>query len=224
MSGKLARIRRILKKYSTKKALFGYIGQHLFKRTDYRYKIVLDAYELAEKEFASVKRESGEPYMTHNHGVTVIGVVYMGIRNYQEIAALPLHDLQEEFWMKWPTYKIAERFGNGIARIVDECTIIPHFYHFDSEEERQAFYFNRIRRSHAVSARLRNSVRRTRPGSKRVKLCDRLHNLLTMKSIKDPKRRMAKIRETQTHLMPSARKYRILYSELSAAMKEAAAL
>lgn len=224
MDGKLAKIRHVLWQYRSKKALFRYIEQHLFKRTDYRYKIIRDAYELAEIEFTSVERESGKPYMTHNHDVMVIGVIYLGIKNHKEIAALVLHDLQEEFWVKWPTYKVAVRFDKDIAKVVDECSIVPHFYHFDSEEERELFYYKRINRSHEISARLRNKVRCTRPGSKRPKLCDRMANLLDMKPIKNKARRLAKLHETQVHLMPSARKYHILYSELSAAIKEVASL
>ncbi len=224
MNGRLAALRHTLRDYASKKALFGYIEKHLFTRKDYRYRIIRDAYELCEQEFAGIKRESGEPYMTHLHAVMVIGVVHCGIQDYRIIAALVLHDLQEDFWVKWPTYHIAERYKRDIALIVDECTIIPHFYHFASEEEREAFYYRRIKKSHAVSPRLRGKMRRNRYGSIPVKLSDRIHNILTLGFVDSQTRRINKIRETERHLLSLARKYQILYKELSAALREANSL
>lgn len=221
MNGRLAKIRRLLERYASKQSLFRHLEEHLFRRTDHRYRVIRDAYELAEREFADVRRESGEPYMTHLHAVVVIGVIYAGIRDYRVICALILHDIQEEFWTKWPTYKIAARFGRSIAKIVDECTIIPHLHYFASEEDRAAYYYTRIRRSHAVKPRMRGKMRRVHTGSIRVKLCDRLHNIITLCFIRDRARRLYKTRETKIHLLDLARKYQFLYKELCAALREA---
>lgn len=224
MNGRLAKIRRLLKRYASKQALFRYIEEHLYRRIDYRYRIIRKAYELAEREFSRIKRESGEPYMIHNHAVMVIGIIYAGIKDYRVITALVLHDLREEFWTDWPEHRLNARFGIHIGRMVDEYTIVPHFSCFTSQEDRAAYYYNRIRRSHAVKPRMRSRMRRVHSGSIRIKLCDRLHNLLTLCFIKSRSRRLEKIRETRIHLLPLARKYHFLYSELSTAMREAEAL
>ncbi|MDI6737897.1 MAG: bifunctional (p)ppGpp synthetase/guanosine-3',5'-bis(diphosphate) 3'-pyrophosphohydrolase [Nanoarchaeota archaeon] len=139
--------------------------------------LIKKAYEFAEKHHAGQLRESGEPYIQHPLHVAYI----LAELNFDEssIAAALLHDIVED--TKVPITEIKKQFGEEISSIVEGLTKISNIQIPDSEE-RSA---ENIRKVIMASARDIRVIF--------VKLADKLHNMRTLSSLREEKRkRLAK--------------------------------
>jgi GTP diphosphokinase / guanosine-3',5'-bis(diphosphate) 3'-diphosphatase len=138
---------------------------------------------------AGQKRKSGEPYITHPVAVAQ-RLAEMGMDHETIIAAI-LHDTIEDT----PLTKadLEARFGSDVAELVDGVTKLDKVK-FASRQEANAESFRKMLM--AMARDLRVIL---------IKLCDRLHNLSTIKSMSpDSRRRIA--RETLDIYAPIAQR------------------
>ena len=105
------------------------------------------------------RKGSGTPYIAHLLGVSSI-VLDDGGSEDEAIAAL-LHDAAEDHGGRARLEDIRSRFGEGVARIVEDCT--------DSWETPKRPWMER-KRAYAEHAR------HLRPASLRVSAADKVHN------------------------------------------------
>jgi RelA/SpoT family (p)ppGpp synthetase len=148
---------------------------------------VREAYEFGAEAHEGQKRLSGEPYIAHPVAVAdILADLHM---DAQTIVAAILHDVIEDT----PTAKteIAEKFGQGVADLVDGVSKLDHVQ-FRSRAEAQAESFRKM---------LLAMVRDIRVIM--VKLADRTHNMRTLGAMPPAKRR-ATARETLEIYAPIA--------------------
>ena len=105
------------------------------------------------------RKKTGIPFISHNLGVTAIALEY-GANETEAIAAL-LHDTVEDCGGAERLRDIREKFGNGVAGIVDGCT--------DTYETPKPPWLERKR---TYIDHLKNSDKSTRL----VSASDKLHN------------------------------------------------
>src|SRR5690606_2105422 len=138
------------------------------------------AYVLSVKAHGSQKRASGDPSLAHPGEVAAT-------RPPRRLAAAssvagPLHDTVED---TVATLEDIERlFGPDIARLVDGVTKLSRI-ELQSDQTKQAENFRKL--LIAMSEDIRVLL---------VKLADRLHNMRTLRFIKDPEKRRRIARET----------------------------
>lgn len=167
-------------------------------RHDPRYLLIQDAYGLAKKEFEGKMREGGERYFEHLRDVALIKLLWLRKKDPEHVAALLLHDLPEDI-QGWTSERVGKRLKNkNVATYIDWMTK-PDIKDFPSKEMRD----------HAYHLRLDFSPTEI----KEDKLCDRLHNMITIDGCPAEKR-VRKIRETEGWYLHTADKYGILYHEL----------
>ncbi len=131
------------------------------------------AYIFAAQKHRGQLRQSGEPYLSHPLNVAYI-LAEMNMDLDTIIAGL-LHDTIED---TDTTYEdIAELFNEDVAFLVDGVSKISQI-EFKSKEEKQAESFRKMLIS--MSKDVRVIV---------IKLADRLHNMRTLDSLKDEKKR-----------------------------------
>lgn len=127
-------------------------------------------------------RKSGEPYSVHPILVACI-VAFMGGDDDMIIASL-LHDVVED--TSYTLDKVKENFGDGVAKLVEGLTKIVTIRE------------DKLAPSSDKSAKLRTSAltfRRMLLISIEdvrvlvIKLCDRLHNMLTLEALRDDKQK-----------------------------------
>lgn len=188
----------VLHRYRTRRALFRHIRKQVFPVSDPRYRLVRETYDLMEREFGNTVRESGEPYMTHLHAVTVIIVVYLKSRDINEILAALLHDAVEHFEGSWSYLRLSREYNPVLARYVLHLTKIS-VVHFVSESDRDQIYHSSFRNAEIVVVR--------------IKLADRFHNILTLRFCPAAKQ-LRKIAETLEYYLEWAREQNVLYDEL----------
>ncbi|MGI6655988.1 MAG: HD domain-containing protein [Desulfobulbus sp.] len=122
-------------------------------------------------------RRSGDPYIMHPCSVARILAEELDIRNGEILAAALLHDTVEDV-EEVTTEILADKFGSGVAAIVEGCTKVTHY-----TGDQQSFKKLVHRKIFSgAAARLEVMI---------VKLADRLHNLRTLTSM--PKRKRQKI-------------------------------
>ena len=122
------------------------------------------AYDFAELRHRSQRRDSGEPFITHPVGVTLI-CAELGLDTAALQAAL-LHDTVEDTATSLD--EVEREFGAEVALLVDGVTKLSKI-HFESREERQAETYRKL--VVAMSQDVRVLI---------IKLCDRLHNMRTL--------------------------------------------
>ncbi len=146
------------------------------------------AYVFAMMAHGSQKRASGDPYFSHP--VEVAGILADMKLDDQTIITGLLHDTVEDT----PTTldDIAEQFGKQIAQLVDGVTKLSRI-EIQSEDSREAENFRKL--FLAMSDDLRVLL---------VKLADRLHNMRTLRFIKDQGKRMRIAQETMGIYAPLA--------------------
>jgi GTP pyrophosphokinase len=106
-----------------------------------------------------IRKGSGVPYVAHLLGVTSLVLEYGGTED-EAIAAL-LHDAVEDQGGAETRQRIAEKFGENVAQIVDGCTdsdITPK----PPWRERKEIYINHLEE--------------TTPSIRLVSCCDKLYN------------------------------------------------
>jgi guanosine-3',5'-bis(diphosphate) 3'-pyrophosphohydrolase len=133
--------------------------------------LVRHAFEMAAEAHKTMRRKSGEPYITHPLAVAMICVEEIGLGVRSTICAL-LHDTVEDTDV---TLEDIEReFGSEIARIIDGLTKIANVV--DTNTTQQAENFKKILLTLTDDPRVIL-----------IKLADRLHNMRTLDSMKREK-------------------------------------
>lgn len=135
--------------------------------TDKQYDLskIITAYEFAAKAHEGQTRSSGQPYIIHPLAVSFI-LLDLGM-DTDTICAAMLHDVVEDT----PTTldDVKKRFGQDVAMLVDGVTKLNKIPMFNREEQ-QAENVRKILL--AMSQDIRVMI---------IKLCDRLHNMRTLK-------------------------------------------
>ena len=150
---------------------------------------ILRAFQLAKKSHKGVRRKSGEPYIFHPLAVALIAVQEVGLGPIAVVCAL-LHDVVEDTDVTLE--EIRTIFGDRVATIVDGVTKIEDVIVLQQSESKQAENYRKILLSMCNDAYVIF-----------LKLCDRLHNMRTLDSMRDTKK-LAISSETQYLYIPLA--------------------
>ncbi len=154
---------------------------------DYNYELIEDAINLCHDAHTGQKRVSGEPFYYHPCSVAKI-IIKMGLDS-EAITASLLHDVVEDTDISLEY--IEKRFGKDVAMLVDGVTKLGKIP-FSSPDEQQS---ENVRKMFIAMAQdIRVII---------IKLADRLHNMRTMASMPEQKRR-DKSRETLEIYAPIA--------------------
>ena len=135
---------------------------------------ILRAYTMAREAHAGTRRKSGEPYIFHPLAVALIAVKEVGLGPTAVMAAL-LHDVVEDTDITIDELRMV--FGDRVAAIVDGVTKIDDVMLLQQSESKQAENYRKILLSMCNDAYVIF-----------LKLCDRLHNMRTLDSMKDTKK------------------------------------
>jgi len=136
---------------------------------------VRDAFELAKEAHKTMRRRSGEPYIYHPLEVARIVAGDIGLGETAIICAL-LHDVVEDN-ADYNLDYITRRFGSKVSYIVDGLTKIKDGY----EKPESSVQAENIKK---MLLTLSDDVRVIL-----IKLADRLHNMRTLDSMPDHKRK-----------------------------------
>lgn len=148
---------------------------------------VLYALQVAEEIHKEDKRKTtGEPYI--NHCVAVASILESWGVDEDEIIAGLLHDTWEDHPDLISLKQIREEFGERVAFLVDGVTKLKSKTGEKSEFET----LRKVTRESLID-----------PGVARIKLADRVHNMLTMEGMK-PETQRKKAKETLTVYAPMA--------------------
>lgn len=143
------------------------------------------AYDTAERLHEGVTRKSGEPYITHPLAVATIAAE-IGMDTTTLIAAL-LHDTVED--TDYSLEQLTADFGPEVARLVDGVTKL------DKVALGSAAEAETVRKMIVAMSR--------DPRVLVIKVCDRLHNMRTMRFL-PPEKQAKKARETLEVIAPLA--------------------
>ena len=157
--------------------------------TDKQEDEIFRAFSLAKKAHAGTRRKSGEPYIFHPLAVALIAVQEVGLGPIAVICAL-LHDVVEDTDITLD--QIRTIFGERVAVIVDGVTKIEDVMVIQHTSSKQAENYRKILLSMCNDAYVIF-----------LKICDRLHNMRTLDSMKDTKK-LAISSETQYLYRPRA--------------------
>ncbi len=135
---------------------------------------IFRAFQMAKKAHAGTRRKSGEPYIFHPLAVGLIAAKEVGLGPTAIIAAL-LHDVVEDTDITLDELRMV--FGDRVARIVDGVTKIEDVMLLQQSESKQAENYRKILLSMCNDAYVIF-----------LKICDRLHNMRTLGSMKDTKK------------------------------------
>ncbi len=136
---------------------------------------IVKAYEVAEQCHEGQKRRSGDPYITHPLAVTTI-LAELGMDTTTLVAAL-LHDTVED--TRYTLEDVRRDFGEDVGHLVDGVTKLDKVQFGDAAEAET------IRKMVVAMAR--------DPRVLVIKLADRLHNMRTLRWLKQEKQeRIAK--------------------------------
>ncbi len=150
---------------------------------------IFRAFSVAKRAHAGTRRKSGEPYIFHPLAVALIAVKEVGLGPIAAVCAL-LHDVVEDTDITLDQLRTI--FGNRVAVIVDGVTKIEDVFLMQQTESKQAENYRKILLSMCDD-----------PYVIFIKLCDRLHNMRTLGSMKDTKK-LAISSETQYLYIPLA--------------------
>lgn len=148
---------------------------------------IIDAYNFANDAHKNQFRESGEPYIVHPINVCINLAKFHA--DGATLVAGMLHDVVED--TKYTLEDVEKHFGNEVAKLVDGVTKISNIHFSSLDEARDA----NIRR---IITSLNEDVRVII-----IKLCDRLHNMRTLKYKAKNKQQRSAI-ETLTIYVPLA--------------------
>ena len=150
---------------------------------------IFRAFSLAKKAHAGTRRKSGEPYIFHPLAVALIAVKEVGLGPIAVVCAL-LHDVVEDTNITLD--EIRTIFGDRVAVIVDGVTKIEDVIEMQQSDSKQAENYRKILLSMCDDAYVIF-----------LKLCDRLHNMRTLDSMRDTKK-LTISSETQYLYIPIA--------------------
>lgn len=167
-----------------RRALLKTARQHL---SGDKIKTIELAFEVANHAHYGQFRKSGEPYITHPIEVATF-IAEWGL-DEQTIAGALMHDVIEDT----PVTKeeLARIFNPSIAELVDSVTKLDKL-NFESEEIAHAEYFRKVVLAMAKDVRVII-----------IKLADRMHNMLTLGSMRKEKQRRIAL-ETMEIYVPIA--------------------
>ena len=149
-------------------------------------RLIERAYEIAAHHHRHQKRKSGDPYITHPLAVATI-LAELGMQEATLAAAL-LHDTVED--TEYSLDELRADFGDEIAELVDGVTKL------DKVKYGEATQAETVRKMVVAMARdIRVLV---------IKLCDRLHNMRTLRYLPARAKREKKARETLEIFAPLA--------------------
>ena len=131
------------------------------------------AYLVAKEGHADQRRASGEPYI--NHPLNVAAILAELQLDDKTIAAAILHDVVED--TIFTLDEMEDIFGEEIALLIDGVTKIGKIY-FKTKEQQQIEAYRKL--IIATAKDLRVIL---------IKLADRLHNMRTLKFMRDDKRK-----------------------------------
>jgi GTP pyrophosphokinase len=146
------------------------------------------AFDFAAKAHASQTRDNGDPYFTHPVEVAHILTGYRVDTN--SIVTALLHDVVEDTAVTLAD--IEKGFGRDVARLVDGVTKLTRL-ELQSDRTKQAENFRKL--VLAMSEDIRVLL---------VKLADRLHNMRTLRHVRDETRRRRIAAETMEIYAPLA--------------------
>ena len=135
---------------------------------------IFRAYTLAKKAHSGTRRKSGEPYIFHPLAVALIAVKEVGLGPIAVECAL-LHDVVEDTEITLD--ELRELFSDRVAKIVDGVTKIEDVILKQTDVSKQAENYRKILLSMCDDVYVIF-----------LKLCDRLHNMRTLDSMKDTKK------------------------------------
>ncbi len=153
---------------------------------------IFRAFTIARNAHADTRRKSGELYIFHPLAVALIAVKEVGLGPIAVICAL-LHDVVEDTDITLDNLRSV--FGDRVARIVDGVTKIDKASMIAEQNDdfsSQAENYKKILLAMCDDAYVIF-----------LKLCDRLHNMRTLQSMKDTKK-LAISSETQYLYVPMA--------------------
>ena len=135
--------------------------------------LLRQAFEVSRDAHEGQTRKSGEPYITHPLAVAAMLVDWR--MDAQGVAAALLHDVLEDTGVSKAT--LAEHFGKTIADLVDGLSKLERL-EYQTKETAQAENFRKMVLAMARDVRVII-----------VKLADRLHNMRTLDSMREDKRK-----------------------------------
>ncbi|BEV73396.1 MULTISPECIES: bifunctional (p)ppGpp synthetase/guanosine-3',5'-bis(diphosphate) 3'-pyrophosphohydrolase [unclassified Paludibacterium] len=136
-------------------------------------KLLQQAFALSREAHEGQTRKSGEPYITHPLAVATMLTDWR--IDAQGLAAALLHDVLEDTGVSKPT--LSEKFGRTIADLVDGLSKLERL-EYQTRETAQAENFRKM--VLAMARDIRVII---------VKLADRLHNMRTLDSMREDKRK-----------------------------------
>ncbi|MBK8046930.1 MAG: bifunctional (p)ppGpp synthetase/guanosine-3',5'-bis(diphosphate) 3'-pyrophosphohydrolase [Anaerolineales bacterium] len=155
--------------------------------------LILRAYLLGSYAHRDMKRESGEPYITHPIAVAqILTGLYM---DPEALAAGLLHDVAED--TDFGVDYIRVHFGPTVARLVDGVTKLKKIQEKKTKTDAPA----NNQRAESLRKMMMASIEDLRVLF--IKLADRLHNMRTLGGQKEHKRRRT-ARETLDYYAPIA--------------------
>ncbi len=164
------------------------IGEYRSYRPDDDVSQIRDAYEVAKQAHKDQRRKSGAPYIIHPVSVAII-LAELEMDKESIIAAL-LHDVVEDTNMTLDD--VRERFGEGVANLVDGVTKLTRISWEGGKEEMQAENLRKM--FLAMSQDIRVIL---------IKLADRTHNMRTLQFM-SPEKQKEKAQETLDIYSPLA--------------------
>lgn len=201
--GALDNIRALMEAPRSQAIFMAHVAK-IYSPLDPRYLFVKRVYNVGKDACRNEEdRQSGERKFEHWRMVGLFMMVYLRITYYIKICAGVLHDLPEDI-RQWPIERVIREFGMEIAVLLDQLNnmSMPEGL---SKTERLDIYHRR------ASLLGRDFWE--------IKLCDRLHNLMTLGDCPIEKIER-KVEETERYYIPYAEKFGILLQELEAALKE----
>ena len=155
---------------SAKSALYETVDEHSQIR---------DALEFAIEAHKPQKRKSGEPYVIHP--ILVASITSTVTKDTPTIISALLHDVVED--TEYSLDYIKERFGSDVAHLVDGVTKIANYR---DQELAPSTSDEKLLKS-ALSFKKLVLASISDPRALIVKLCDRIHNLLTLDALPEKK-------------------------------------